>query len=290
MQIAELVHLGISELTAAGIHDCTSDVYLLLSHSLAKSRTQLLLDAREHVSEELVHRFKQLIKRRASREPVAYILGEQEFWSRSFLVSPSVLIPRPETEFLLETVLKELQKSPLPPEGILIDLCCGSGVIAIILALELRRKVLGVDRSGNALEMSVQNCKRHGVEQLVSLIHSDLLESIAPERSVPLVVSNPPYVSSPAIANDLEPEVAEFEPEMALDGGEEGLDLIERIRLQLPMVLMPGGRVFMEIGYDQGDKVRELFREKIKGCTDFNRVEILKDYAGRDRVLYARLS
>lgn len=289
MQTAELVHYGITELKAAGIPDCTSDVHLLLGFCLGKSRTQLLLAARDEVSAEAELAFVTLLRRRIHREPLAYILGEQEFWSRSFLVNSSVLIPRPETEFLLETVFRELQSCPALGGGGVLDLCCGSGVIAIILALELKKRVVAIDFSQDALEVTRQNCCRHGVEQLVFPIRADLLSAIGGDRRFALVVSNPPYVSTAAVKHDLEPEVRDHEPWLALDGGEKGLDLISRIRDDLPRILAPGGQVFMEIGYDQGEAVAEMFRLHKAGHSDFYDIRILKDYAGRDRVLHAKM-
>ncbi len=290
MIIAELAQQGISELTAAGIPDCTSDVYLLLGHALQKSRTQLLAAGRDEVPTEALQEFACLLSRRKAREPVAYILGEQEFWSKAFVVNSSVLIPRPETEFLLETVFKELRNTPLPEHGKVIDLCCGSGVIAIILALELKRKIIGIDLSERALAVTWQNCLRHEVKDAVCLMQSDLLTAIEPHRRVSLVVSNPPYVSTHDVHHEVEPEVGDYEPHMALDGGELGLDLIERIRQDLPLVLEPGGRLFMEIGYDQGAAIIDMFSHSISGLRDFDKIEILKDYAGRDRILHARIS
>lgn len=287
--IAELVQYGIAELTGAGIPDCMSDVYLLLGYCLGKSRTQLLAAGREDVPRAAQQQFIQLLDRRKKREPVAYILGEQEFWSRSFIVNPSVLIPRPETEFLLETVFTTIHKDQGIPEGAVLDLCCGSGVIAIILALELKRKVIAVDLSPKALMATRENCVQHGVDSLVHLVQSDLLTAVQPHGKVSLVVSNPPYVSTHAVLHEVEPEVADYEPLMALDGGEHGLDLIARIRSDLPLVLAPGGQIFMEIGYDQGQAVAALFGEHIDGMRDFETIRILKDYAGRDRVLHARI-
>ncbi len=290
MQITELVHYGLSELTEAGIPDCTSDVYLLLGHCLHKSRTQLLIAARENVPQAAQQQYLELIGRRKKREPLAYILGEQEFWSRSFYVNPSVLIPRPETEFLLEYVLKTIRNDHDLPEGNVVDLCCGSGVIAVILALELGRKVIAVDLSANALKVAHTNCLRHGVESSVQMVRSDLLTAIRPQGLVSFVVSNPPYVSNYSVCHEVEPEVRDHEPRMALDGGERGLDLIAQIRDDLPRILAPGGHIFMEIGYDQGRAVTEMFKEHYEGLRDFHSIRILKDYAGLDRVLHARIS
>jgi release factor glutamine methyltransferase len=158
------------------------------------------------------------------------------------------------------------------------------------LALELRRQIVGIDISKAALQVTRENCLRHGVGDSVNLIQSDLLSAVKPRGCFSLVVSNPPYVSTHAVQHEVEPEVGRYEPVLALDGGEYGLDLIERIRADLPLVLVPGGQVFIEIGYDQGHAVSDLFSRHVEGLRDFEIIEILKDYAGRDRVLHARIS
>lgn len=288
MRVAELIRFAKSELGRAGITDGDNDVLLLLGHCLGKTRTGLFLAAEEEVPEAARHAFLELLARRRQREPLAYIFGEREFWSLPFAVSPAVLIPRPETEFMLEQVLAACRKKPLPA-GLILDLCCGSGVIAIVLALELGREVTAVDLSDEALAVAGQNCRRHGVGERVSLVQADLLSAFVDRRVFSLAVSNPPYVSSGDIRRNLEPEVADHEPRLALDGGEQGLDVIERIRDGLPTVMLPGGEVFIEIGAEQGQAVRNIFSEPVNSVYYFQDVEILQDYAGRDRVLHARI-
>ena len=205
-----------------------------------------------------------------------------------FWVTADVLIPRPETEFLLDRVLaltnpENLQKGPI------LDLCCGSGVIATVLAKEIGQTIYASDISNNALAVAKKNIIRHRLNFLVFLVQGNLLSPFSMEGKFSLVVSNPPYVSSFDIANKLAPEVAVFEPHLALDGGVKGLELIKEIRGRLPMVLRPGGECFIEIGADQGELVRGLFWEKVAGLADFQQVDILVDYAGRDRVVHARL-
>lgn len=286
MQITDLLQEGMASLTEAGIPDCRSDVFLLLGHVLGKSRTGLLAAGREQVAAASELAFRKLLGRRLQREPVAYIIGEQEFWSLDFMVDRNVLIPRPETEFLLERVLSHVKNRPMP-RGRVVDLCCGSGAISVVLALELACSVEAVDISAGALRVTRNNCLRHGVDHQVRLIRSDLMSCFQSRRDVAMVVSNPPYVSRGALRHELEPEVAKFEPTLALDGGEDGLDLIRRIRLDLPRILTSGGIVLMEIGFDQGNAVKRLFQSKIKGAPSFTEVEILQDYSGRDRVLSA---
>ncbi len=288
MQIGELIRIGVAELTSAGVVDCVHDVHLLLGHCLGKSRTQLLASAREEVRQPGILEFSHLLERRKKREPVAYILGEQEFWSLPFVVNSNVLIPRPETEYLLEKVLTQIELEGCP-DGQILDLCCGSGVIGAVLALELRRRVTAVDISLEALGVTKYNCVRHGVDNLVRLVRSDLFSGLAFSGDVPLVVSNPPYVSRSAIESELEPEVAGYEPSLALDGGEEGMDLIVRIRHDIPRVLMPGGHLFMEIGFDQGAAVSASLKGSVDGLRDFSKVDIIQDLAGKDRILHAVL-
>lgn len=289
MRIIDLVNIGISELSAAGVPDCTTDVYLLLGHCLNTRRTVLLANGEEVVANGAEQDFYRLLKRRKNREPLAYILGEQEFWSRNFHVSPAVLIPRPETEFLLETVLSHRQEL-VDNDGVIIDLCCGSGVIAIILALELQKEILAIDISLDALQVTRRNCTAHGVEGLVQPLCGNLLSLITPGKNVSLIVSNPPYVSTHAIHHEVEPEVGEYEPKLALDGGPKGLDAIARIRLEVEQVLLAKGQLFMEIGSDQGQEVKRLFSQPHSGEREFSHVDIIKDYAGRDRVLHAIIS
>ncbi len=289
MRVAELIRFAAGELGRAGIAEADSEVLGLLGYCLGKTRTGLYLAAEEEVPEAVRLAFLELLARRRQREPLAYILGEREFWSLPFFVSPAVLIPRPETEFLLEQVLAACRKRSLPA-GRFLDLCCGSGVIAIVLALELGREVTAVDLSGEALAVAGKNCRRHGVGERVSLILADLLSAFAAKRMFSLAVSNPPYVSSGDIRGNLEPEVAEHEPRLALDGGDKGLDVIERIRDGLPAVMLPGGEVFIEIGAEQGQAASRLFSEPVNAVRSFQEVEILQDYAGRDRVLHARIS
>lgn len=288
MRLIDLLHFGELELQGAEIIEYELDARLLLEYCTGKSRTELFLDGRSEVSQDLQDRYLLLLGRRKNREPVAYILGEQEFWSLPFYVTPDVLIPRPETEFLLDRVFALTDPDNFQ-KGHILDLCCGSGVIATVLAKETGKTIFALDISRTALEITRKNSNRHHFDSRVVLVQGNLLSPFSEVRHFSLIVSNPPYVSSFDIENSLLPEVVVYEPHLALDGGVRGLDLIKEIRDRLPMVLCPGGQCFIEIGADQGEAVRRLFLENVADRPGFQQVEILVDYAGRDRVVHARL-
>jgi release factor glutamine methyltransferase len=284
-RVADILQRACADLSAAGIAEARLEAELLLGFCLGKSRTQVYLAAREIVATQLQCTFFSLLRRRLDREPLAYIVGEKEFWSLPFLVTPAVLIPRPETEFLLETALtrRNLESSP----GQWLDLCCGSGVIAVVLARESLRSVTAVDISAAALSVARFNCRRHGVLGQVALVRADLLSCFRALRPFSLIVANPPYVCREDLDHRLEPEVARFEPRLALDGGHSGLDILSEIAAGLPFLLSRGGDCFLEIGEGQGPAVTALFSGG-SGHTAWQFVEIIKDYTGRDRVAHIR--
>lgn len=289
MIIAELIREGRDRLVKAGVLGADLDCLLLLGHCLNMSRTELYLNGGNHVEKEPQDLFFSLIDRRVAREPVAYILQEREFWSLNFFVNNHVLIPRPETEFLLESVFQYIKPGCSRIKNC-IDLCCGSGVIAVVLARELKRDVLAIDRSYEALNITDQNALRHGVDARVFSLCSDLFAAVKGEVVASLIVSNPPYVRADEIAGELEPEVALFEPELALDGGADGLECIRRIADEILFRLEPSGYFFMEFGAEQGEEVKKIFA-KLRSCGRFfERLDILQDYSGRDRVLAAQIN
>lgn len=288
MRLAELLESAAIKLEQAGVEESQLEARLLLEACLDKSRTELFLLGQTEVSAEDEARYVGFINRRKQREPVAYILKEQEFWSMQFLVTPAVLIPRPETEFLLDRVLALANPLNLR-SGRLLDLCCGSGIIAVVLARETGRKIIAVDLSFAALEVTRSNLQRHNLLAQVAMVQADLFSAFQHNREFSLIVSNPPYVSSFDIENTLEPEVAKHEPRLALDGGDGGMDIIRRIRRDVSHFLCPGGQLFMEIGADQGEAAHLLFAENLDESPGFEKVDILVDYAGRDRVLHATM-
>ncbi len=288
MRVKELLKSGIMELEQSGVVEASTDARLLLENCLGKRRTEVFLLAESEVDATRQEQYRQYIDRRKKREPVGYILGQCEFWSLPFFVTPDVLIPRPETEFLIERTLSLTKKSNFS-SGKILDLCSGSGVIAIVLVKETGKRVVGIDISSYALLVARLNSRRHDVLSEIDFIQADLFSCLLQNQKFSLIVSNPPYVSRFDLDNNLEPEVARFEPYLALDGGKRGLDVIKKIRNILPSMLKPGGEIFIEIGADQGRDVRHLFEKRVRGQADFSLVEILVDYGGRDRILHAML-
>lgn len=283
--IGDILHEAVSLFEKAGINNGLIDAELLLCYCLNKTRTELYLSSGHQIDSPQHLAFAEMITRRCRREPVAYILGEREFWSQRFIVTPDVLIPRPETEFLVETALQAIQMHG--GVDLCLDLCCGSGVIGIILALETGCQVIGTDISSEALSVCKKNSALHGVADNVLVVQSDLASCVSPDNSFNLITANPPYVKCGVIETELEPDVSAYEPRLALDGGEDGLDLIVRIAASIPILLKPGGDFFMEIGHDQGPRVKEIFTAGTNGDC-YEMVEILKDYAERDRVVHVR--
>lgn len=285
MTVAEHLQQAAVALATAGIDEARLEAELLLGFCLGIGRTELYLAARETVDEQRRHLFSALLRRRLNREPLAYITGEKEFWSLPFFVTPAVLIPRPETEFLLETALA--RRNSTCGAGRWLDLCCGSGVIGVVLAREAQRMVTAVDISAAALAVARVNCRRHGVLDRVALVQGDLVSCLRQWRLFSLIVANPPYIRRDDVDHRLEPEVARFEPRLALDGGASGMEVIAAIASALPGLLAPGGDCFMEIGEEQGNAVKALF-SRSRSTAPYRFVEILKDYAGRDRVVHIR--
>ena len=229
--------------------------------------------------------FEALLLRRLAREPVAYITGTQEFWSLDFVVTPDVLIPRPDTERLVEVALLCAATIPAGKPLWIADLCTGSGAVAISLASELpSAQVCAMDISPAALAIARGNAEAHQVAARMQFFTGDLFEALAPGAAVrfDLVVSNPPYVRRAEIVA-LAPEVSRWEPRVALDGGVDGLDFYRRIAAAAPDYLSEQGVLALEIGADMAGKVSAI-------CADtgrYRKIEIFQDYAGRDRVILA---
>jgi release factor glutamine methyltransferase len=277
---ASLIRIAAELFRGAGIGSARLDAELLLAEALGTERLQLLVDPRRRVAPAERERFAELALRRSAREPAAYLLGRKEFWGLELEVGPGVLVPRPETELLVETAVRRRRRGSL---GTVVDLCCGAAPLALALALELGpRRLLAVDLSPEALSYARRNVRRHGLERRVSLVAGDVLDPFGPALGeVDLIVSNPPYIPSAEVELTM-PEVREHEPRLALDGGRDGLALSERILRAAASVLAPGGAVLLETGAGLMDGL--LARARAAGL---GRFEVLRDLAGHERALWA---
>ena len=264
-----------------GIDSPRLDAELLLAHVLDVDRIHLYTQYDRPLIDEELSAFRALVKRRSRREPCAYILGNREFWSLELAVDPRVLIPRPDTEVLVETVLKLLDTDSA---GHLVDIGTGSGAIAIAVASERPLlQVAATDTSEDALDLARKNASTHQLEERISFFEGDLLDALPDTwRPLDFVVSNPPYVEE-RDRDDIQPEVRDFEPANALFAGEDGLDVIRRLIPQARLSLRPGGYLLFEIGHRQAEAVRDLLATQ-----DFEDIEVITDYGDRDRVAVAR--
>ena len=267
----ELVEEGQRRLAAAGVEEAAVDAWLLFSYDKKVDRTWYLLNRTQRASGEEQEAYLKLIARRCERVPLQHITGEQEFMGLPFRVTPDVLIPRQDTEVLVEECLRHLA-----PGNIFLDLCTGSGCILVSLLHYAKGTFgTGADLSGKALAVAKGNVEANGVE--ARLVQGDLFEPVT--GTFDLIVSNPPYIASAEIET-LTPEVREHEPRMALDGTADGLFFYKRIVQESPSYLKEGGWLCMEIGYDQGAAVRQLMEAR-----GFATVSVIKDLAGLDRVV-----
>ena len=282
--VREALSKSESALTDAGVDNPRLEAERLLSFALSTNRAGLLIRLRDEIDDETADRLKGLVDRRASRVPLQYITGSEEFMGLEFYVGPSVLIPRPETELLARAAVGFL-KGRISP--LVADIGAGSGCIAISIALNAPdATVYAVDISPDALEIAGRNISAHAPGR-VRLLKGDLLAPLADEGlsgKLDLIVSNPPYIPSGEIPG-LQPEVLR-EPMTALDGGIDGLDVIRRLIDVAPEFLKPGGALMMEIGYNQSEAVSGL----VSASPFLSLVSFSKDFAGIERVVIARRS
>lgn len=255
---------------------------VLLAHVLAEDRLFLYLNYDRPMETNELAAYRACIKRRLEGEPNQYITGLQEFWSLPLRVSPDVLIPRPETEVLVEAVLEFLDKAD--PNFDILDLGTGSGAIAIALAHELpTARIVATDLSMAALRLAQENAKLHHVDQRILFVRGDMFAAIpGASQRFKVVVTNPPYVSHAEIL-ELPREIRDFEPHHALEGGPDGLAAIRHIIAEAPTVLFQAGALFMEMGAGQAESVSGLVLES----QEYRSFHIRKDYSGLDRVLVA---
>ena len=257
--IADLLREASQALQAAGVPEARREAGSLLSFVIGKDRTFLISHAEDLIDATEWDRFHEAVARRAEGEPLQYITGVQDFYGREFRVTPDVLIPRPETELLVEAALEVIAGVSGPW---ICDVGTGSGCIAVTLLCERTdARAVAVDVSEAALAIAAGNAGRHGVEERISLKVSDCFQELG-ATTFDLVVSNPPYVASAALAG-LQREVRDHEPRIALSPGADGLRVIRSLLNDASAFLKPQGHLIMEIGFDQGEKVQELIDRNV---------------------------
>ena len=276
MTFFELWKWGEKRLADSGIREADLDAKYLLLEAFEMDLAHFLLREQEQVpsTDGRTREYSDAVLARASRVPLQYLTGKQDFMGLTFHVDERVLIPRQDTETLAELVLREN-----PEENIrLLDLCTGSGCLAVSLAvLGGYEEVDAGDISPDALEVAEENGRRLGGN--VHFVESDLFSALDPGKAYDVIVSNPPYIPTEVIEG-LEPEVRDYEPRMALDGSGDGLAFYRRLAAESPSHLKPGGRLYLEIGWDQGESVEALLREN-----GFEDIEVVRDDAGNCRVV-----
>lgn len=284
-KIKDLLLVAADYLRRKGIENPRLTSEVLLAHALQFERIGLYLDFDKPLTKKEVSDFRVLIQRRIKHEPLQYITGKQEFWSLDFEVNGKVLIPRPETEVLLEQAIAQAKAAP----GLsghfhrVLDMCTGSGIIAVVAAREMAdARVWATDISEDALAVAIRNAEAHKVSEKIEFLQSDLWVSLGNLR-FDLILSNPPYVSSSEYP-DLPPEVRDYEPKIALDGKDEGLHIIKDILKSAPHFLDTGGWLMMEMSPEQTGTVMTMM-DQMKAYTSIKRV---KDYSRSHRVVVAQ--
>jgi release factor glutamine methyltransferase len=259
------------------------DAQLLLGSATGLDKVQLYMQFERPLMPAELEGFRELIKRRANHEPVAYILGTKAFYGHNFAVAPGVLIPRPETEHLVDQVLTSLG-SDREQEYQIVDVGTGSGAIAISLALALpAATVLGIDTSSNALQQAAANAQQHEVRERVRLVEGSCLAPIEQSACVDVVVSNPPYLDDVLMAS-LAPDISEYEPTLALYGGCDGLDIVRRLIDESVRVLKPSGLLAMEIsGAEQARATVAI----LEANTQYEQIAVSNDYQNIPRIVAA---
>jgi release factor glutamine methyltransferase len=280
--IIELINETTGYFKKKGIESARLEAELLLANCLAIERIQLYIAFERPVSEEELSRFRETVRRRAAGEPAAYLTGYREFWSLKIRVQKGVLIPRPETELLVEEAIKLLK--PRDQEMAILELGTGSGAIAVALAKEIKNSVIyAADISAAALVVARSNIEEQGLQERIRLVCGNGPAPFKKGAQFDLIISNPPYICSRDIRM-LAPEIKDHEPLQALDGGEDGLAFYRQWISQMPPLLRSGGCVVFEIGAEQAAAVSQLFRD----AEEFTDIAIKKDYAGHSRAVIAR--
>ncbi|MGD0765355.1 MAG: peptide chain release factor N(5)-glutamine methyltransferase [Dehalococcoidia bacterium] len=276
MTLAEVLHAAQRRLRAAGIDDAGLEAEVLLRHALGLDRSRLFASPQDEIDDQRRREFDALVARRLAREPAAYVTGHKEFYGLDLETTPDALIPRPETELLVDEALR---LAPADEPFVIADVGTGCGAIAIALAARLPKAVIyAIDASPAALALAERNAGRLLPAGRIRFLSGDLLDPL-PEPAG-LIVANLPYVKT-SDWQALPPEIRDHEPRSALDAGPTGTEVIERLLREAPRHLKGNGVLLVEIGWDQGDRMREIAGRLLPGA----RVEIKKDLAALDRLL-----
>ena len=278
MEINKLLNTGSNHLKNSNIFTHKLDSEILLSKILNQTREELLINLDKKVSLKNIKQFNKLIKRRSNREPIAYILRKKEFWSKNFVVNKNTLIPRPETELMVEKIVNIFQnKKPF-----ILDIGTGSGCILISILSELKEALgIGVDISNNGIKIAIKNSKKHQLSNKIRFYRKSFTQIF--NYKFDLIVSNPPYIVSNDMRN-LEDDIKKFEPKLALDGGNDGLDVIKKVIYKSKTILKVKGMLALEIGNEQFKKVSKILREN-----KFRTRYIVKDYRENVRCILSTL-
>jgi len=278
MEIVELINSGSTKLKNNNIRSYKLDSEILLSKVLNKQREELLINLNQKVTSQKINHFHRLIERRSLKEPIAYILKEKEFWSKSFLVDNNTLIPRPETELMVEKIVKIFKKKDI----FILDIGTGTGCILLSILSELdNSKGIGIDISQKAILIAKQNSKKHKLIQKTKFYRKSIAEIY--HNKFDLIVSNPPYIRKKDIKN-LDDDIKKFEPKLALDGGNDGLDVIKKVIYKSRSILKIKGMLALEIGNEQFKKVSEILR-----INKFKTRFLVRDYRENIRCILSTL-
>lgn len=277
--IAETLKLASQQLRKASIANDLLDAQTLLAEALGKDRTYLIVNFNEQLDEELLANFQSLIARRVSGEPLQYITGHQEFFGLEFAVTSAVLIPRPETELIVEETIRLIENNSIVTP-VILDIGTGSGCIAITLARELEdAEIMACDISEAALEIARSNAAKHGLEDRVRLVNSDLLAAFPETQFADFILSNPPYIAAHELPT-LQREVRDWEPHSALTDNEDGLSFYRRLFADSPARLKPGGYLICELGFGQSEAVLAM-----TDLQTWSEIRLLDDLQGIPRTL-----